>query len=468
MSEGEKDPPEGVTPPQKEDEDKQRSYAILELNRRKRNCKRNTTKIRHLLEKLIIGPPKSEDERKEIEHHVDQLWTSLEETQTILDDLTGCYLERQDYENQKLVMKESEEYEIECQQVIERAQKSLLASTASPTTPTEITPLPQNEQNETVADQSDGPATPKAPTAADGNQPDDGSLVIDKASQESQEKSAVTTSESSDQSTKTEKVIPTRSKPIKLEALKVPTFNGNKTKFEEFWTLFESMVDESDESISLKMARLRQSLTGNALEAIRGLGISAPEYEEAKEILKTKFGGQRRELRAYLDDLEKMPPLRSNDVKGFERFADLVRITVVKLQAERKQGELGDGTLHSLLAKKMSDQQLEKYTRWMSEHHRERSVLSLRDWLKEEVAIRVEAIEMAHGVRAKNVDTSNFSRAPRQQENRVKTRSHFTTARAAISTYEEKEGKRKPPCALCEGSHGIWSCRSFQQKTVQE
>ena len=103
------------------------------------------------------------------------------------------------------------------------------------------------------------------------------------------------------------------------------------------------------------MARLRQCLTGNALEAIRGIGVTAPEYEEAKEILKTKYGGERRLLRAYMDQLEEMPFIRSNDIQTLERFADLVRITLVKLRAEGRDGELEDGTLHSLLLKKLPE-----------------------------------------------------------------------------------------------------------------
>ena len=77
--------------------------------------------------------------------------------------------------------------------------------------------------------------------------------------------------------------------------MRVPTFDGNKVKFEEFWSLFQSLVDASNEPVNLKMPRLQQSLVGRAHKAIRGLGASAPEYEEAKEILKTKFGGQRRQ-----------------------------------------------------------------------------------------------------------------------------------------------------------------------------
>jgi len=56
-----------------------------------------------------------------------------------------------------------------------------------------------------------------------------------------------------------------------LKPLKVLTFNGDKQKFDDFWALFASLVDESAEPANLKMARLLQCLTGNALEAIRGL-----------------------------------------------------------------------------------------------------------------------------------------------------------------------------------------------------
>ena len=88
---------------------------------------------------------------------------------------------------------------------------------------------------------------------------------------------------------------------------------------------------------------------------MRPSGVSEPEYKEAKEILQSKFGGEPRKLQAYMDQIEKMPPLKSNNVQLFERFADLFRIAVVKLQAEGRGGELGEGALHSLLVKKFAD-----------------------------------------------------------------------------------------------------------------
>ena len=46
--------------------------------------------------------------------------------------------------------------------------------------------------------------------------------------------------------------------------------------------MFLSLVDQGVEPTNIKMARLRQSLTGTALGAIRGLGVSDPENKEAK------------------------------------------------------------------------------------------------------------------------------------------------------------------------------------------
>ena len=181
----------------------------------------------------------------------------------------------------------------------------------------------------------------------------------------------------------------------RLKPLEVPTFEGSKTRFEDFWARFCSLVDQTNEPVNIKMARLGQCLTGFALEAIRGLGVTQQEHDEAKAILHTKFGEKRRQLHAYMDQLEVMPPLKSNDVQGFEKFADLVRVSVIKLQADGCDGELGEGTLHGLLVRKLEERQVESYSRWLKENKKERSVVNFNEWMKE-VRIRVEAKEMVY------------------------------------------------------------------------
>ena len=186
--------------------------------------------------------------------------------------------------------------------------------------------------------------------------------------------------------------------------------------------------------------------------------------KEAKEILQSKFGGEQRKLQAYMDQIKKMPPLKSNDVQSLEQFADLVRIAVVKLQAEGHGRELGEGALHSLLVKNFADSQVESYSRWLREHKKDRSVLSLRDWLKEEVRIRVEAVEMAHAIEAETVGVAMDSGKQVDKGVRIKN----------LSSEGKNFGKEpvvptsKPPCVFCGGNQGVWSCRRFQIVGVKE
>ena len=98
-----------------------------------------------------------------------------------------------------------------------------------------------------------------------------------------------------------------------------------------------------------------------------------------------------------MDQIESKPQIKPCDIIEFECFTDLVRVTVVKLKAENRERKLGNGSLHSLLVKKLSDRHLEMYSRWLGENSQEQSVISLSDWLKEEAKIHVEAMEMVMG-----------------------------------------------------------------------
>ena len=184
------------------------------------------------------------------------------------------------------------------------------------------------------------------------------------------------------------------------------------------------------------------------------------EYEEAKEILKMKYGGTRRLLLAYLDQLEQGPLIRSNAIHALEKFVDLVRITAVKLQAERREAELEDGTLHSLLVKKLPDHHLENYSRWLNEHATQKEVIAFRDWLKDEVRFRIEAVEMANVNEPKPVGRIRPPRVPSYQE-QSRMRNFHTSA------IGKEPNSRKPLCSLCQSfDQGVWFCKEFYDRGV--
>ena len=169
-----------------------------------------------------------------------------------------------------------------------------------------------------------------------------------------------------------------------------------------------------------------------------------------------------------MDELENLPEMRYNDVENFERFADLVRVTVVKLKAENRHAELGESTLHSRLVKKLPARNLECYSRWLSVNNKDPAVNSLSDWLKEEVAIRVEAKEMSHGLDDKPPPEQRF---PRRKIDDRRPRAFYTGKDGEDQSQgrtRELDGRmKKPPCVFCgQDNHGIWNYPKFQHMNV--
>ena len=68
-------------------------------------------------------------------------------------------------------------------------------------------------------------------------------------------------------------------------------------------------IDKAPARAEYKLLQLRQYLSGEALKAIENLGHSAAAYQIAKERLERKFGGQRRQIAIYLEELQNLRPV---------------------------------------------------------------------------------------------------------------------------------------------------------------
>ena len=149
MSDTETDPKGPPEQPQVQNvEDTKQQQILIDLNRRKRARKRATTKARYELEKLSVKNVSGEIE--ELEQGIETLWLVLEETQGIMDELSGYFLEQKDFESQKLVMKESNALEAECQSAIEKAQSVIVKGVAAVSQPAESEATTLGNVDETV------------------------------------------------------------------------------------------------------------------------------------------------------------------------------------------------------------------------------------------------------------------------------------------------------------------------------
>ena len=203
-----------------------------------------------------------------------------------------------------------------------------------------------------------------------------------------------------------------------LKRVSIPEFGGDKRTYESWKASFVACIDQAPATSEYKLLQLRQHLTGEALRCIENLGHSAAAYETAKERLDRKYGGRRRQIGLYLEELERFRPLRQGNAKDIERFADLLDIAVVNLKEAGRDDELKDGSLYKKLQAKMPEEMLTRFHRWVYEHSRTESVEILRAWIIQEAEFHVIASEAVRGISG---GTSNSGQS--------KTFHHFNLSR---------------------------------------
>ena len=159
-------------------------------------------------------------------------------------------------------------------------------------------------------------------------------------------------------------------------------------------------------------------MSREALRAIESLGHSASAYRAAKERLERKYGGKRRQIAMYLEEIDHYQQIRPGIAKDLEQFADLLDLAVIKLEEAGQNQELGDGFLYTKLQRKVSQSMLARYQRWILETHAEESVKTLRTWVIQESKFQTVAFETVNGVSG-TMDAAIKQPVPRYKSSRT-------------------------------------------------
>ena len=101
-------------------------------------------------------------------------------------------------------------------------------------------------------------------------------------------------------------------------------------------------------------------------------------YQAAKERLERKYGGVRRQIAVNLEELDQFCPIRSRNVRDFEKVTDLLNIIVINLTEAGREEELGNEYLCIQVQKKMTESMLADYRRWLFDKSKPETVQSSR------------------------------------------------------------------------------------------
>ena len=248
-----------------------------------------------------------------------------------------------------------------------------------------------------------------------------------------------------------------------VKRLEIPVFTGDKARFAEWKAAFIACVDSAPATPEYKFLQMRQFLGGEALKVVASLGYSSRGYSAAKARLERRYGGQRRQIALYLEQLEQLPPIRAGNASEMQQYADLLDVAVINLQDAGQQAELGAGSFYTMLLKKLPESLLPHYYRWMVEHHYRPSVITLLEWVTLEAEYRTIAFETRSGLTRTSQQRNLAVRQSRGETKPTTGVSHRTFVASDVSHTPSKAA-----CAACKESHATWTCKEFRKLDINQ
>uniref|UniRef100_T1JKG8 Uncharacterized protein n=1 Tax=Strigamia maritima TaxID=126957 RepID=T1JKG8_STRMM len=182
---------------------------------------------------------------------------------------------------------------------------------------------------------------------------------------------------------------------IKRKPLEVPKFDGRRPEdWSGFWTTFCVQYGDNAQMDNVnKLLHLRTYLFGDALNDIKALEITAPNYTIAVERLKKKYGDILLLENKFITNLSNLPTVKDEkDRVGLHQLHHHVEMNIQNLANINVKLEEFQRTLFPTLATAIPQTLMREYDR---ENAAERSVTCLMKWLHEFVTKEAQYEMMA-------------------------------------------------------------------------
>ena len=223
---------------------------------------------------------------------------------------------------------------------------------------------------------------------------------------------------------------------VKLPKLTLPHFNGSPVRWTAFWDSYESAIHHNEELSNVdKFNYLRSLFEGTAFEAIRGLTLSAANYQEAIDVLKKRFGNRQLIVSKHMEHLLNINPVTSDqDLKGLRKLHNDVEANTRSLKALGIEPESYEAMLASVLLGKLPPDLHLIVGRKITDA--ELTLKNLREVIEEELTARER--------------TSTPSQTQPRSRNERTPRPTTTTLLSGTQS--------GPVCSYCQQSHASTEC----------
>ena len=120
----------------------------------------------------------------------------------------------------------------------------------------------------------------------------------------------------------------------RLPKLELPRFSGDYLEWQTFDEMFTCSVDNNLNLSNIeKFSYLKASLKGDAAKCIEGLGLTAENYANAKQILQKRYGSKPKLIKAHVREILKTEPVVAGKPKRLRDFISHIEVHVRALQS---------------------------------------------------------------------------------------------------------------------------------------
>ena len=259
-----------------------------------------------------------------------------------------------------------------------------------------------------------------------------------------------------------------------LESLpKIPLekFNGDPTKWINFWCRFKFMVDERPMSNAQKLAYLQGLLIGNPKRTVEPYGCNGDMYETAKQELTQQCGNCDIIVNTFLDKLISHKPPNPQLPWTLINYARFINTMTHTLQQLEFGADLHSRTvLRHALDKLPYSLQVKWNQMNLNKSILHPTIMDFNNWLRN-IADAHERSTFTNNKSNWNNDPSNRQNGPLHPSPTSTTPTPSSDIRSSErqpNTGQDTNSSQRPQCPLGDGQHPLYFCPTFKSMPLDE
>ena len=249
---------------------------------------------------------------------------------------------------------------------------------------------------------------------------------------------------------------------LQLEKLTVPCFSGKSEDWSAFKSLFQvGVIDRVKMKDSSKFYFLRTKLTGEALELIQNIELTAENFQVAWKRLKDHYENKRRLVNSHLTTLLSLRPITAETSAEVKRLLSGTVGPLAALKTIGRPTEAWDDVIVFLTFSKLSVELKREWENRLGNSSTPPKFREMEEFLEAKVN-NLKNLENAALTRfAQPAPAMGSSKWSKPQFSTLKSHQVTQTRKKSV----EKEAER---CVYCKKLHAIYDCEGFKQLAVDK